>query len=235
MTTVDREKLVEKEVLAGNVPESMRHFVPVSVTAAGGDTQHTATYYVSPDVLEVGSDGDSFRIPLTPIAAQRIASALDCSLVTRKVSNDIYANAAVKIEPRPFGPPRESVETFYQSDRMIDGQLKQEKGYRPGVLVGGQKKDVVFTPRLKEKPGKVAIYGWHKLDGKAIQPLYLGHADWYVDYSHGIRLMSNHLIVDGKETTDEKVLADPNLAPLLSDEGVIEMPCYPSTAPAVRP
>ena len=26
-------------------------------------------------------------------------------------------------------------------------------------------------------------------DGKPIQPLYTGHVNWYVDYSHGVRLV----------------------------------------------
>lgn len=32
------------------------------------------------------------------------------------------------------------------------------------------------------KTNRVTIYGWHKLDGKPIQPLFTGHVDWYVDY-----------------------------------------------------
>ena len=34
------------------------------------------------------------------------------------------------------------------------------------------------------------------------------------------------MLVDGKPTTVDAVLADPNLAPLLSDEGVMEKPDY---------
>ena len=59
-----------------------------------------------------------------------------------------------------------------------------------GKLVAGHKKDVVITNKVFTKPGKVAIYGWHKPDGKPIQPLYTGHAESQVDYSHGIRLAS---------------------------------------------
>jgi len=50
----------------------------------------------------------------------------------------------------------------------------------------------------------VAIYGWHKLDGKPIQPLYTGHVDWYVDYSHGIRLVSRTIYIDNKNTITQK-------------------------------
>ncbi len=36
----------------------------------------------------------------------------------------------------------------------------------------------------------LAIYGWHRENGVAIQPLTIVHKDTYVDYSHGIRLVS---------------------------------------------
>ncbi|HZZ43422.1 MAG TPA: hypothetical protein VFE58_10840, partial [Tepidisphaeraceae bacterium] len=178
-----------------------------------------------------GREGDLFRMPLTPMTAQEIARKLDCSMITRKVSNDIYAHAAVKLEPRPLTEKREAVETLYQHNQIVEGQLQEMKA-KGGDLVAGQKKDVVITPLLKNKPGKVAIYGWHKLDGKAIQPLYLGHVNWYVDYSHGIRLMSNHLVVDGKEMTVGEVLTSSTLSSLLSDEGVFVTAQYPTTQAA---
>ena len=85
-------------------------------------------------------------------------------------------------------------------------------------LVAGNKKDVVDSVRLLEKPNRVAIYGWHKLDGFPIQPLTIVHKDMYVDYSHGIRLVNKSLFVDGKPTTIAAVLKDPILRTLLSDE-----------------
>jgi UDP-galactopyranose mutase len=64
----------------------------------------------------------------------------------------------------------------------------------------------------------VAIYGWHKPDGNPIQPLYTGHVNWYVDYSHGIRLVYRIIIVDGKKLDYMDVLKDPVLKYLLTDE-----------------
>ena len=46
------------------------------------------------------------------------------------------------------------------------------------------------------KQHRVAIYGWHTLDGKPIQPVYAGHVNWYVDYSHGIRLIAKKVKID---------------------------------------
>ncbi len=68
------------------------------------------------------------------------------------------------------------------------------------------------------KPHRVAIYGWHQLNGQAIQPLYTGHVDWYVDYSHGIRLVYRKIKVDGRWMDYEAVLKNPLLKGLLCDE-----------------
>ncbi len=95
-----------------------------------------------------------------------------------------------------------------------------------GPLVGGIKKDVVITPLLASNPGKVAIYGWHQLNGQPIQPLYLGHGVSYVDYSHGIRLVRGQMLVNGQVRSVADVLADPDLCVLLSDEGVVTNPRY---------
>jgi hypothetical protein len=64
----------------------------------------------------------------------------------------------------------------------------------------------------------VAIYGWHKPDGKPIQPLYTGHVDWYVDYSHGIRLVSRTVTLDGKERDLFDVLADPKTCAIVGED-----------------
>ena len=96
-----------------------------------------------------------------------------------------------------------------------------------GALVAGHKKDVVIANKVFATTGKVAIYGWHKLDGKPIQPLYTGHTASYADYSHGIRLVSRRIVVNGMTRSIAEVLADPALAPLLSNDGVMRQTRYP--------
>ncbi len=83
-----------------------------------------------------------------------------------------------------------------------------------------------MSNRLAEKSNRVAIYGWHLLDGKQIQPLTIVHVDWYVDYSHGVRLMKRAVMVDGKVQDVRQVLQSPSLSPLLSDEGPLLRPTY---------
>jgi hypothetical protein len=182
-----------------------------------------AMFDVMPDYLAIGSDADFVRMPMTPQSATIIAEAFGCALPTRKMVDDIYREALIKLEPRPMTKDRETVETFLAHNDIIGSQRQ----WKPlGELVAGHKKDVVVSNRLREKPGKVAIYGWHKLDGRPIQPLYVGHVDWYVDYSHGIRLVKKTVTIDGKPRDIGEVLRDPELSKLLSDEGPIDV-TYP--------
>jgi hypothetical protein len=180
-----------------------------------------------PDYLSIGSNADFFRIPMSPMTGTKIANLLNCSLPTKKIVDDIYKNAEVKLEPKPMTEKREAVETFLKHNQIIE---EQRQGETLGKLVAGIKKDIVITNKLLEKPDKVAIYGWHKLDGNPIQPVYTGHIGRYVDYSHGIRLVYNVVTVDGKKMQLADILKDPTLCDLLSDEGVIDttQPLYPT-------
>ena len=217
----EREEKILAEVTAGNVPPFLRTFVPVTVITG----TLKATYDVAPDYLAIGSDEDYFLTPLTPYSAQTIAARLGCSLPTRKMVDDIYANATVKLTPGPIppSPAMTTVPVFFQHSEMVRAQ---RRGKPLGVLVAGHKKDVVIANTVFTMAGKVAIYGWHKADGKPIQPLYTGHAAAWVDYSHGIRLVQRRMTVNGEPKMIDDVLADPLLAPLVSDEGVMHQTRY---------
>ena len=212
----NREEVLWQQIASGNLPDFLRHFRPIRVT--GMDSKgimHTLEYAVMPDYLAVGSDTDFVRVPLTPITAERIAARFDCTLPTRKMINDIYAQSDLKLEPRPLTLEREAVKTFVEHNAIIE---TQRQGKPLGLLVSGIKKDVVTTPLLRLHPSHVAIYGWHKPDGNPIQPLTTIHRDTYVDYSHGLRLVKQNLLADGKPATLKTVLSDPHLRFLLSDE-----------------
>jgi hypothetical protein len=206
-----REAAIVQEIIRGNIPDFLRKFRIIHIDRCD--------YRVMPDYLAVGSDDDYVRMPMTPGSGQAIADAFGCSLPTRKMVDDIYKNADVKLDPKPLTQEREAVRSFVQHNQIIEEQLA---GKLPGRLVAGHKKDIVITNRLKEKPHKVAIYGWHKLDGKPIQPLYVGHADYYADYSHGVRLIQREVLVDSKPYDLREVLKDPALCASLSDEGRID-------------
>lgn len=215
----ERETRIAQEILAGNVPAWLRPLQPVSA----GDS---VTFWAAPDYLAVGSATDFLFAPMRPETAQRIADALGMALPTPRMVDAIWVAADLRLPPAPIAPSPEmtTVPVFLAHTRTLAEQRRQ----RPeGRLVAGHKKDVVVCRALAERPGRVAIYGWHRPDGSPIQPLYLGHtADW-VDYSHGVRLVGTEVRVGERTVALAEALRDPILAPLLSDEGPLASARYP--------
>lgn len=229
MPLAEREARLETEILRGNVPDFLRRFCAVSVTNIAAGKTNMATCFVAPDYLAVGSDEDYFLTPLTSQTAQRLADALGCSLPTRTMVDAIYAAAEVKLEPQPMTPgaTMTTVGVFAEHNAAVRAQSMAAVVKHPaGALVAGHKKDVVLSNRLTNAPTKVAIYGWHKPDGKAIQPLYIGHTSAWVDYSHGIRLIATNVLVNGKGAMLADVLRDKKFAGLFSDEGPMAVTGY---------
>ena len=210
-----RDSFAVKEIVGGNIPSFLKRYKKISVSIISAEGKKIyAFYYVLPDYLAIGSDKDWARIPLSPMAAQKIADSFNCFLPTRKMVDDIYRQSKIKLEPIPMYAFRDSKITMYQHHLIIEGQRKLRKG-----LIAGIKKDVVLSGKvLRDKPNHEAIYGWHTLDGKPIQPLYSGHINWWVDYSHGIRLIYKTIYVNGKPMNYTDVLKDENLKKLLCDE-----------------
>ncbi len=227
LSLADREAAVDQAFAQGNIPDFLRKLEPVTVR----NEADSATYYVTRDYLAVGSDADFVRMPLSPTTAQKLADRLGGMLPTSKMVDDIYAQATVKLAPTPI-PPSPAMTTmavFLDHNDLIQTQ----RGDQPlTALVAGHKKDVVITPKIFSSGDRVAIYGWHKPDGKPIQPLYTGHRASWVDYSHGVRLVSRAMTVNGKALSADVILGDPRLAPLLSREGPLRQTRYSSSARA---
>lgn len=218
-----REHRIVSEFLRGNVPSWLRALRPVHVRTDSAEI----VFWVTPDVFAIGSDTDYLRMPMTPEAAQRIADVLAMALPTPAMADAIWAAAEVRLAPSPIppSPAMTTVPVFAAHSDTVDAQLRRA-GAAPGAFLAGHKKDVVVSRDLAAHPGRVAIYGWHQLDGAPIQPLYLGHtADW-VDYSHGIRLVSRRIRVDGRWMDLWEALRSLELARALSREGVLTQPFY---------
>ncbi len=234
LSRASREDRVFTEVMRGNVPEFMRHLVPVTSSASIGGVMKSVTYYVTPEYLSLGSDENYFLMPMSAPLAQRIADALQCTLPTRKMVNDIYAAAGLKLAPMTIPPSAAmiTVPVFATHDSLVHAQCDPVRMTYPfGTLVGGTHKDVVISNKIRTSlktnvPKPVVIYGWHKLDGTVWQPLYNGHEETYADYSHGIRLVQEAVTYGGAPTTVSSILEDTALYILLSDEGVIPIPRY---------
>jgi hypothetical protein len=223
MDARQREQAILKELLNGNLPSFLRNLIPVALSyrSPGGKTV-TATVFVMPEYLSIGSDKDYLRIPMNLYTAAAVASHMGFILPTRKMVNAIYQQSAFHFSPEPMaaGPQMRSTEYYQTHNRKIEEQSRA-LGVTPGALVSGHKKDVVMTNLLTSNPGRIAIYGWHRLNGAPIQPLSTVHGACYADYSHGIRLVSETVQVDGQSRSVYDVLPDPVLSGVLSDEGPI--------------
>jgi hypothetical protein len=216
-------------VRAGNVPPFERHFLPIEID---DEALGLAVLHVTCDYLAIGSDEDFMRMPMTSAVAQRIADLVDASLPTRKLVDVIYRAATAKLPPSWIdgGPTEGTLADFIHHQKTLEAR-RLAKGFALGVLTAGDKKDIVLSPRMVEKPGRVAIYGWHRSDGDPIQPLSCVHSCRYADYSHGVRLVSEAMTINGEPHRVSEVLADPVLADLLSDEGPLPEIAYPTVLP----
>jgi hypothetical protein len=219
----EREHLILDEVKNGNYPSFLDNPVSVSYTACDSEgVSRKVTLFVSPNYVSVGSKDDIFIVPLTPMTGTAIARLFDASLPTPMLVDTIYERASLKLEPFnyiPRGNRNETPDILYDHSRVVMAQIKAA-GEQPDVFVAGVKKDVVISSKLSDsnRDHHVTIYGWHKLDGKPIQPVTNIHIDTYVDYSHGIRLVMQRVLVDGEEHRYDDILRDPLLYTLLSRE-----------------
>lgn len=221
-----RDAEIMRQVLSGNVPDFLRQLTPVSLvgTSAGGDRVEV-TVCVTPEYLAVGDDEDFVRVPMGLPAAARIANETGFLLPTPMMVDAIYAQARVHLPPQPMKPTPQMESTGYlvEHNRTLDAQ-RSRLGRRLSDLTAGQKKDIVLTERLRRKPGRVAIYGWHRPNGQPIQPLSTVHGAGYADYSHGVRLVSRTAFVNGKPRDLAEIIGDRDLAKVVSSEGPIADP-----------
>lgn len=223
-----REANILKEILAGNFPDFLRQFVPVTVSI--GDS--VICYYTMPDYLSIGTDEDFLRLTMSALTAQEIAKKLDCSLQTPKMVRDIWSAAKYKLDPQPNGAPYDQTMDYTSSLVHSNDKINQQmvsKGIKAGSFVSGIKKDVVLTNELApNNPNKrVAIYGWMYATGAPIQQLQAkAHQLDYQDYSQGFRLVSNDVLVNGNKMRLQSVMSDSVLCKLVSDEGPLKFLSY---------
>ena len=227
-----REERIFKEIQEGNVPTFLRQLVPVSYTLGGKQV----TVWVTPEYLALGSDADYFLMPMGGPLAQRVANLLGCSMPTKLLVDRIYTAAPLKLAPQPIAPSAEmiTIPVFAQHQDLVWSVRSQQLSAHPlGTLVGGHKKDVIISHKIYSElkstvPKPVVIYGWHQLSGVPIQPVYNGHVEWYADYSHGIRMVWDSVVVDADTLSLRSLMADPSLYTLVADAGPITMPYYTS-------
>ena len=218
-----RDRVLEAEIRGGNMPAFLRNLVPVTLTGPGPDgKQVQITLCVMPDYLAIGDDRNFVRVPFGLPSARRIATDFNMVLPTPQMVDLIYRASDVRLQPSPMPPGGAMTTTSYfqRHNTTVEAQ-RRASGGAVGLLVSGHKKDVVLTRRLSAAPGRVAIYGWHRRNGKPIQPLSTVHGAQYADYSHGIRLISRNAVLDGRQVDLLALIQDPSYAALLTKEGAM--------------
>jgi len=219
----EREELIFKEFITGNIPNFLRQLTVITeIFENATGVKHELKYFVMPDYLAIGDDEDFCRIPMTPITAQKIADVYGAILPTRKLVNSIYEHCKIKLEPityYPVGNNNELVRKFIEHNNAIEQAMEKETG-KLGDLLGGTKKDIVLSNLIfdEKRKNNVAIYGWHMLNKKPIQPLTNIHINTYVDYSHGVRLINNQALLDGNLVLLSDLLKDSVKYKIISDE-----------------
>jgi len=209
------------------IPDRMKNFVNVELSFVDRkNVLHKLELLVFPDYLTIGTDDDHMIVPLWPLTAQRIADKWDCVLPTTKLVSKLWNAAPGKVPPQPWGPPygaeMMSTDRINKHNKRVDETMLKLHIDR-SKLVAGHKKDTVITNKLIQYYNKVAIFGWHQLNGIPIQPLYLGHINRYGDYSGGIRLISLNCTLDGQRDRLDRIMKDPILSVGVSAEGPLQL------------
>jgi hypothetical protein len=216
-----RDAEVRSELLAGNLPDHLRHLAPVILKGRDEYGAPVAvTFCVMPDYLAVGSDGDSLLVPMGLPTALEVATDFGSVLPTPRLVDAIYEAADLKLAPEPLPASDEMRSTQYlvRHDTLI-AQQRAALDAPEDALTAGHKKDLVLSDRLLSIPGRVAIYGWHWAAHHPIQPLSTVHGAQYADYSHGVRLVSPIIYVNGMPRRFFDALRDPALSHLLGGDG----------------
>lgn len=213
-----RDQAVVHAANAGHFPEFLKHLKPVHFT----DGKNRITIFVTPDYFAIGTKDRFVRIATGMREASAIAKQFNASLPTAKMVDAIYKQADKRLTPKHYKPDHTMVSSskIFQHNNGIEGHLRANDH---GRLIAGHKKDIVISKKLLGRSDRIAIYGWHRANYKPIQPLSFWHSHDYVDYSHGIRLVSRKVFLNGKPADLADVLKHPRLSKLLSDEGPFDL------------
>lgn len=192
-----REKVIKDALEKECVPAFLTsNFVDITIK----DGENILVYKVYPDYLSIGENDDYLRMPMCPMTAKSYMEKHNLMLPTPRMVDQIYRHGVIKplgraYSPKKGQPNRDSTHWYIESNKIIQTQI--------GVsivtqLVAGHKKDVVLVnkPELKTK---VCIYGWMDKNGNPIQPISTIHTKDYVDYSHGLRMVSRECLLNGRK------------------------------------
>lgn len=213
-----REDNIYSSLVNGGMPEFLRFFKPIEIKK----DNTTFVYFVSSDYLAIGNNDLYMRIPMLPKTAQKICDEFDCSLPTPKMVKQIWEQSVNKLMPTSMPSyDMASTQKYKDHSKTIDQQLKNLDKFE---LTSGHKKDIVLTNQLRNPNNRIAIYGWFYPNGQFIQGLNAtSHDVNYVDYSHGVRLVSNTCYLNGEEVRLQDIFKDPGN---LINDGILNFLSY---------
>jgi len=226
MSLTEREAAIYDEIASGNIPDAFRKVNHIKKTIKdANDVDCVVEIDVLPDFLAIGSDDDFCRIPMLPVTAQRLATLFGATLPTSKISDLAWEFAEIKLDPWGLTMAADATMTTVPVFKAQNAKIEAQRiplGKELSAPIAGHKKDIIITNRIATDANgqnSVYIYGWHQLpNGIPIQNIYGGHSINYVDYSHGVRLVSQDMMIDGVPAKVREVLRDVVKYKLLSNE-----------------
>jgi hypothetical protein len=180
--------------------------------------------------FEARAEGPDFaRVCCGHATAQRIADLFGASLGTSRTADRAYQQATVRLSPHPLGASADMATT----QRMLahHDAVERELDGRTG-LVRDVGKDWVNAKVMG--PGRGVNFGWHTdlatyhspMGFPVLQPIpgtgtsgHTPHDSIYSDYSQQVTLLWSEVSIDGSLYACSRVLQDPELCGILSDEG----------------
>ena len=157
------------------------------------------------------------------------------------IPRDYYLSDGQRKTAKP-GRAQTSTEAYIEHSEAIQKAM-QDSGIKPGTLVVGHKKDVVLARDINKPQNatKIAFQGFYDSAGSPMEPCgeknapqpcqkdlpTLAHPTagrHFSDYSQGVRLVDDGMVVDGQPRSMRQVLVHPEDAYLISAEGPIDPP-----------
>lgn len=227
----EREAKILQAVVGGNFDPIV--WTPIGV---GIDEGADLLIQVATDALTI----DGIRVNVTMTTMQQLVDVLGHAFPTSKISDLIYQHAEVINRASTQTPDSKMAYTSrtIKHSQAVDSKIDSKSGMPSTVG-----KDWVLSNALVGKPDKSANYGWHDRSApytspggiKLWQTLGIRHNRRHVDYSQVVRLVSRHCLLNGEPYDLMDILQDPNLAHLVSYEGVLQLGRMPGVPVYMSP
>ncbi len=212
--TQQRDDIIIAQCMAGNLPNWMRTFKEIVISERG----NTLTYFVSPDVLCIGNNSDFLRVSLNGYSARHVVDIFGCILPTKKIANQIFLTADLRLNPTGMGASNIMTTTGVLITH--NNIIEQQRAGRNFNIITGHKKDIVLAKNLLGDRSRLAIFGWFYPNGQIIQQLNsTSHSIDYQDYSSSVRLVAQNALLNGQTVNLYDILNDDRFSYLISDEG----------------